>query len=117
MPCSKAATSANGLKDDPEVEQKRCVIDIFHIQLDPFFKVCDGVSASDLPKAGEAGIHTKASSVCALFNFFSFIIRQGTRTNDAHFSTEDIDELGEFIKASPSVIRELREGMQIPSLQ
>jgi len=82
-----------------EVEPEGPVIDVGGVEGDSFLEVFDAVAAGDLPEAGEAGFDAEAAALGVFFDAFDFVDREGARADEAHFASEDVEELGEFVDA------------------
>ncbi len=87
----------NGAENDAEIEGDRHEAAVFEIEVE---HLAEGraIFAIDLPPTGEAWWEAEAC-----FVFFLVAVKlfggAGSRADDAHFASEDIDELGEFIEA------------------
>jgi len=86
----------NGAENDEEIKGDRHEAAIFEIEVE---HLAEGraIFAIDLPPTGDAWREEKAS-----FVFFLVAVKlfwgTGSRAHEAHFASEDIDELGEFIE-------------------
>lgn len=91
--------SLNCLQKNPDIQSNTPVVNVFCVQLDHFLEVGDLASAGDLPHAGEAGFGSQACAV-VVFVFLPFILSGGTCAYQGHVSSQDIEELGEFIQTA-----------------
>jgi hypothetical protein len=88
----------NGLENDPEIQQKRGIVDIFDVELHPILEAGNRTSPTDLPETCQPGMHAQSPAMGALFNPFCFIIWKRSGTDNAHIPPENIKKLGEFIQ-------------------
>src|SRR6202049_620711 len=111
MPCFELAQSQaritrpqslsklrNGLCQDFEIHPQRPLVDVFHVQLHPFFER-DGVAAVDLPEARNPWADTEAATLPVLIK--SLVITHGKRPRayQAHVAFQHVEKLRELINA------------------
>ena len=99
MGAAAAEDGGEGAEEDLEVEPEGPIVDVGEVEGDPFFEVFDAVAAGDLPEAGEAGFDAEAAALGVFFDAFDFVNGEGAGADEAHFATEDVEELGEFVDA------------------
>lgn len=99
MGAAAAEDGGEGAEKNLNVEPEGPVVDVGEVEGDPFFEVFDAVPAGDLPEAGEAGFDAEAAALGVFFDALDFVDWERTGTNEAHFSTDHVNELGEFVDA------------------
>ena len=89
-----------GAPEHDNVDPYAPVVDVPAVHVDAL-GVVDVAAAAGLPHAGDAGAyHVVVFDVVAIeMNFFP---HDGTGADEAHFSFEDVQELGEFVQAGPA---------------
>src|ERR1700681_788754 len=88
----------NGLCQDFEIHPQRPLVDVFHVQLHPFFER-DGAAAVDLPEASNPWADTKAATLPVLME--SLVIPDGKRPRayQAHVAFQHVEKLRKLINA------------------
>src|SRR5208282_3738975 len=89
----------NGAQQNFQIKPQRPVINVFEVEPHPLLKVRDLVASADLPEAGDAGLHAQAAAVGQVVETSYLVHRQRTRTHEAHFTAQDIEELRQFVEA------------------
>lgn len=84
--------------EDPEVKEQGGVLNVFYVELHPVFKTAYRASATDLPEAGDSGLHTEAPAMGALFDPLGFIVWERSWADQTHLSAQYIHKLGNLIK-------------------
>lgn len=95
-----AQDNRNSTPKEHEIQPDAPVMDVPAVHLDAL-GVVDVAAATGLPHAGDAG-----EDGVILFDIFpiprDFFLDDGTGTNKAHLTFEDVQELGQFIEAGLS---------------
>lgn len=99
MGAAAADNGRKGAEEDLDIQPERPVVDVGKVEGDPFLEVFDAVAAGDLPETGEARLNTEAAALGVFFDTIDFVNGKRTRAHEAHFATEDIEELGKFVDA------------------
>jgi hypothetical protein len=89
----------DGSQEDDEVEPERPVVDVAEVHLDPLLEAGDGVAATCLPFAGDAGFDAEAAAVGDFGKGLDLVERQWARTDEAHVAFDDIEKLRQLIDA------------------
>src|SRR5438874_2515210 len=88
----------DGLDEDPQVEERGPVVNVFEVERDPAVEAGDVVAPADLPEAGDAGLHAESAAVSGGFDALDLVHRERSRTDEAHVAFEDVPELSEFVE-------------------
>lgn len=95
-----AEDNRNGAPKEHEIQPHAPVMDVPTVHLDSF-GIVDITSSAGLPHAGDAG-----EDGVVLFDIFpiprNFLLDDGTGTDEAHLTFEDIQELRQLIEAGLS---------------
>lgn len=94
---SPAKHDTNGASENVDIEPNGPVPHVVDVHLEP---LCESscVSIADLPQAGHSGHGSKNDSfVPSHVRDLAFEV--GPRTDEAHFPTKNVPELGDFIEA------------------
>ena len=86
---------------DHEVEPQRPVPDVPEIEPDPD-AVVPLASSRDLPETGDPGLDQTIGRGVLPVAAFELLACHRTGSHEAHLSSQDIDDLGKFVKARPS---------------
>src|SRR5271170_98186 len=88
----------NGTGKNFDVEPEGPFIEILEVELHPLIKA-NGVSAADLPQAGDPGARTETTALPILVEALIIADGKRARTDKAHIAFEDVPELWEFVNA------------------
>lgn len=90
----------NGAPEEHEIQPDAPVVDVPAVHLHSF-RIVYIASAASLPHAGDAG-----EDGVVLFDIspipWDFLLNDGTGTDEAHLTFEDVQELGQLIEAGLS---------------
>ena len=87
----------DGAPNEDDVEPDVPVADIPGIHLDAFF-ISRVAATAGLPHAGDArAYHAEVFDIRAVFGDFG--LNDGSRTDEAHFAFEDVEQLRQFVQA------------------
>src|SRR5574340_1037258 len=91
----------DGLTENLKIQRQRPMLDVFQVQLHPFFER-QGTPSIDLPKTGQAGPDAESPAVPICAEFLEITNGERAGSDQTHIPFEHVDELRQFVEAGLS---------------
>ena len=97
--CSRSPDDrGDGLTENLKIQRQRPMIDVFQVQLHPFFER-QGTPPIDLPKTGQAWPDAESPAVPICAEFLEIANGKRAGSDQTHITFEHVDELRQFVEA------------------
>src|SRR4029079_9088493 len=97
LPLVRAAEEGEGrTREDPQVDERRAVLDVPDVELDPL-RPGERGPAVHLGPPGDARLHVEPVPL-ALVVLLDLIAERGTRADHAHLAAHDVPELRQLVE-------------------